>query len=62
MLIMSALGVCHEWIVLSLLPHVGWALDTVTHTGSFGQQEEHKATRPRKWRLVSMTKFSQFWP
>lgn len=56
---MSALRVCHEWVVCGLLPHTGWALHIVAHTGFFGQQEEHKASRPRKGRLMSMTKFSQ---
>lgn len=61
-MLMSVLRLCPERAERGLLLHTGWALHIVAHTGSFGQQEEHKASRPRKGRLVSMTRFSQIWP
>lgn len=58
-MLMSTLWKCCEWVMLGPFLHTGWVLRIVTDIRPSGQQEEHKATRPRKWRLGSLTQFSQ---
>lgn len=61
-MLMSTLRKCCEWVLLGPFLHTEWVLRIVTDIRPSGQQEEHKAIRPRKWRLGSLTQFSPLCP